>query len=400
MSAAGTWARVRGPLAWFLAATAVLLQLLELWGLQGTDDLVPTPLGFLLVLVVAALSRPLDLRRGRRLQPLLETAATFGLLLLGTVVLGRLRGGLETSGRITFDVVTVGVALVIALSDAGGLLRILRLVRLELLKLWKGRLFRVGLVAALAVTAFAAWDLELQQNETGWTVAMKAMDFGTLIAEVFLLVLGATSITGEISQGTLKMILPHAYRRSDWIAAKASVLIISALLFTLAVALGALVTTGAVHGLDDVTRTIPAGFGDAEDTVEVFQSADVMWERTRAALYAAGAALLAHGLLGLLLSCLFSSVVPALSLGFLLFMGLRTADILLRLPEATLAKLYAWHPPQLRLLAEKAGAGLNDALVPGWQGLHLYPALLLAAAVGLLAWLVAVARFTRRDFHG
>ena len=79
---------------------------------------------------------------------------------------------------------------------------------------------------------------------------------------------GATSITGELSQGTLKMILPHAYRRSDWVAAKAIVLVLCAAAFSLVLAVGALGTTQLVHGLDDVTRTIPAGFGEAEDITD------------------------------------------------------------------------------------------------------------------------------------
>ena len=75
------------------------------------------------------------------------------------------------------------------------------------------------------------------------TVRLERWDAGAVVApdtdggaEVFVLVLGAIALAGEATGGTLKMMVPHAYRRSDWILAKGLVLLAVSVCFLLVVA--------------------------------------------------------------------------------------------------------------------------------------------------------------------
>ena len=86
---------------------------------------------------------------------------------------------------------------------------------------------------------------------------------------------------------------------------------------------------GVVEGLGDVVKEIPAGFGEDEGSVEVFQTAEVMRSHLLDLALAGLASLAATSLIGLFFSTLFDSVVPALSASFLLFLGLESADDLI-----------------------------------------------------------------------
>lgn len=275
------------------------------------------------------------------------------------------------------------------------LARIGRLVRVELQKVLGGRGLLVGLVAVAAVTALTAWThASSGVEETPWTRVAAAIGAGLWAAEIFLLVAGTTTIAGEIAGGTLKMILPHAYRRSDWIFAKALVLAAqaTALLLatvTLAVAWGAL-----SGGLGDVTQSLELeGMGPA--ATDTLHTAGEMTSHLAAATAVALASLVATAWLGLLVSCLFDAVVPAVSTGFLLFLGFKSAGALFGAGPDVLASIYAWYPGEMLTRLEKLGRGLaerwNDVLAP--QGLRH------AALVGVGAIAGALLLFTRRDLH-
>ena len=270
--------------------------------------------------------------------------------------------------------------------------RILRLTGVELLKVRAGRLAKVGLVAAVLVTALAAWSHEKATGETNWSIVSVAFSAGLWAAEIFLLVAGTTAIAGEAAQGTLKMILPHAYRRSDWIAAKALALAVQALAFLVAVAGTAYVAGLVAGGLGDVIREGDPQFGVPTETLHT--AADMRGLVGSAAL-AGLASLVATSILGLFLSCLFDSVVPALSTGFLLFLGLKSAEVLFGVSREALAKIYAWYPGQMLTLAEKLGKGLNEDWNPdlATQAIRLSA---ITAGASLVGCLVV---FTRRDLH-
>ncbi len=276
------------------------------------------------------------------------------------------------------------------------LARVARLVGVEAMKARAGRLLWIGLAAAAGVTLLAALTHEKAAHETAWSSLAGAAAAGLWAAEIFLLVAGTTAVAGESAQGTLKMILPHAYRRADWIAAKGIVLAAEAALFLAAIALVCVAFALATGGFPDVTQEIPAEFGgDGPGTTQVLHGAGVMGNRLLATAAASLASLVATALLGLLISCVFDSVVPALSAGFLFFLGLRSADVVFGASREFLANVYAWFPGEMLTLLAKLGQGLSE----DWNPALLPRALWLAAAVAGGSLVVSLAVFSRRDLQ-
>jgi ABC-type transport system involved in multi-copper enzyme maturation permease subunit len=272
--------------------------------------------------------------------------------------------------------------------------RIGRLLRVETQKVLGGRTLKIGLLAVAAVTALTAWTHEPLEQETGWTVLATALAAGLWAAEIFLLVAGTTAIAGETGQGTLKMILPHAYRRSDWIVAKALILAAQACVM-LAVAVGvawAFAKFGL--GLGDVTQKDEFSF-DAIPKITVLRSAGEMGGFFLDSTGAALGSLIATAWVGLLISCVFDSVVPALSSGFLLFLGVKSAGALFGASPELMKKIYATYPGEMLTRVEKLGRGLAEMWSPtmGARGL------LLAAIVGVASVLLGLAIFSRRDLQ-
>jgi hypothetical protein len=284
------------------------------------------------------------------------------------------------------------LALVLAF-DLGALARIARLARIELLKLAYARLVRVGLLASLALTALAGLTHERLPNETSWSAAASMLGAGFAVAQVFLLVLGAVSIAGEASQGTLKMLLPHAYRRSDWVLAKGAALATTALVYAAGVCLVALLVARAGGPLGDVTLTAE-GFG-GEPLVTVHATAATMGEHLRDTALAESLALVATGALGLLLSSLILGVVGALCTAFLAFAALKLGDLVLGLPQETLRRLFPWPPERLREVTTKLGQGLSE----GWDAQLPAHALLLSVTTSALCALIACRALAHRDLH-
>ena len=277
---------------------------------------------------------------------------------------------------------------------SGALARIGRLVQVEALKVVGGRNLRVGLLAVAAVTAFTAWTHVRVSEETPWTLVAAALSAGLWAAEIFLLVAGTTTIAGETAQGTLKMILPHAYRRSDWIVAKGLVLAAQALLLLLTATLVAWIAGTIAGGLGDVTQSIDASFG-GEGRVEVLQTRAEMAGHLLDTLLVSGAALVATALLGLFLSCLFDGVVPALSTGFLLFLGIKSAGTLFGASPELLAKVYATYPTEMLTRVEKLGRGFAER----WNSDLYGKGLVLSAMVVAGSVLLSLVVFSRRDLQ-
>lgn len=311
---------------------------------------------------------------------------------VAVLVLDPIAGGKD--GRTWVHAAAFAALGLVALRAGGSARRIGVLVGVEWLKLRRGKLLKGGLLVAVLATLLVGLSQDPLEGESGWAVGARSLGAGFWAAEILLLVLGATAVAGEIGQGTMKMILPHAYRRSEWIAAKAAVLVLAAALFTICVVLTGMVHAWLTQGLDDVVKLVPVGFGE-EDETRVFKEAAVMGGYVRDTVFAAGAGLVASAWLGLLLSCLFDSLVPALSASFLVFVGLKIGDLLLGFSRAVLDGIYAQYPDALRKLTVRLGSGFNErwdaGLLP--DGLHLA---LLTSVLGLL---VAVRLFSRRDLH-
>lgn len=279
------------------------------------------------------------------------------------------------------------------LLDLAAVRRVLRLAGIEVQKHLRSRLVRLGALATVGVTLLAGAKHVPLPNETGWSLALGMLGAGFATAQVFVLVAGATAIAGEASQGTLKMVLPHAYRRSDWVLAKAASLALVAVLLALLATGAALAWVAAGDGLGDVLLKAE-GFG-GEALVTVHASAALMRDHATDVVAAQTLALVVTGLLGLAVSCLLTNVVGALCASFLLFAALRLGDLVLALDPDTLRRLFTWAPERLRELATKLGQGLSE----GWDERLPAVGLLLSAATGGLCVLLGSRVFARRDLH-
>jgi ABC-type transport system involved in multi-copper enzyme maturation permease subunit len=275
-----------------------------------------------------------------------------------------------------------------------GLLSRLRiLVAVEVVKAARGRTLRVGLVCAALATALFAWGVDRSAYQSAWTTTALSFRAGLWVAEIFLLVAGATAVAGETAQGTLKMILPHAYSRADWIVAKALVLALQALLFLLLVGLCAVGAGLSSGGLGDVVRVDTSGIGRGTETL--YGAAEMrgyFLESVAASL----AALVATAWLGLLVSCVFDALVPALSTAFLLVLGAKSAGTVFGASEAFTSRVYATHPVEMLGQMAKIDDTFNTAV---WSTDSLPAALRLAAIVGVLSVALSLAVFSRRDLH-
>lgn len=274
------------------------------------------------------------------------------------------------------------------------LARVGRLVRVEAQKVLGGRGLLVGLLAVAAVTALTGWTHSPDSAyETAWTRTAAALGAGLWAAEIFLLVAGTTTIAGETAAGTLKMILPHAYRRSDWIVAKALVLAAQAVVL-LATAIAVAAACGAASGgLGDVTRTTDElGLSMGPETL---QSGGAMAGYLTQSALVSLAALVTTAWVGLWISCLFDAVVPAVSAGFLLFLGFKSAGTLFGAGPEVLESIYAWYPGAMLDRLEDLGKALNEAWREGMapRGLRLSA---VVAAVSLAGSLIV---FMRRDLQ-
>ena len=274
------------------------------------------------------------------------------------------------------------------------LARVGRLVRVEAHKVLGGRGLSVGLVAVAAVTALTGWTHAPDSAyETAWTRTAAALGAGLWAAEIFLLVAGTTAIAGETAGGTLKMILPHAYRRSEWIAAKALVLAAQAVALLATAVLVATVCGALGGGLGDVTRT--SDEPGLELPPETLQTAATMTGHLAQSALVSLAALITTAWLGLLVSCLFDAVVPAVSTGFLLFLGFKSAGTLFGAGPEVLEAIYAWYPGAMLDRLEDLGKALNE----GWREGLAGRGLRLSAIVATVSVAASLFVFTRRDLQ-
>jgi hypothetical protein len=189
------------------------------------------------------------------------------------------------------------------------------------------------------------------------------------------------------------MILPNAYRRSDWVLAKSLALASTALLLAALVAGAAVAWVAVGDGFGDVVLKAE-GFG-GEPLVTVHATAATMQAHLTDTIASQALALLAVAALGLLVSCCLTNVVGALCASFLVFAALRLGDLVLGLDQDALRRLFTWAPERLRELTTKIGQGLSE----GWDARLPAVSLLLSAATAGLCVLVAARVFARRDLH-
>lgn len=382
--------RIRLAAIRWLASWAVVMQAILV---RFAPDGLWIP-GLAILAVVGAVVRTSPVSFSGRRRALAEAVVgALSLMALGAMITG-LQIASQGEARRFFYAPWIALALLL-FTDLEAWARLGRLGRVEALKTTRSLLFRVGLGATALVTLLAALTHESLPGETGWTLASSALGTGLFSAEVFMLVLGAIALAGEATGGTMKMMMPHAYRRSDWIVAKAQVLVLAALCFLIVVVVVAVGTASLKAGLGDVTRELEPMFGEETGTTELFESASVMRSHLQDAICAGLAALIATALLGLFLSTVFDGVVPALCAAFLLFACLAFADVVWNLPREAIQGIYTWYPGELRMLTGKLGRALNER----WDGALFPEALRLSLLTGSLALLLATGVFSRRDLQ-
>src|SRR5205814_8233086 len=143
---------------------------------------------------------------------------------------------------------------------------------------------------------------------------------------------------------------------TDWISAKAVVLLAQAFVLLL-VGFVAAVLGGVLRGgLSSVTQSIEATFGGEGRTLTL-HTASEMWGHLAASAGVSLASLVATAWLGLLISCVFDGIVSALSTGFLLFLGFKSAGTLFGVGPDVLENVYAWYPGEMLTRLEKLGRG-------------------------------------------
>jgi hypothetical protein len=283
------------------------------------------------------------------------------------------------------------LALRLLLPPAAGA-RVGRLVRVEAAKLMAGRLLWVAVVLVAAVPVASGLLQEPPGDATGWSLWAQLFGRGSWAAEILVLVLGAVALAGEIGQGTMKMVLPHAYERAEWVVAKALVLLGAAVLLVGVAFAASGILAATQLGLGDVVKEVPAGFGE-EARSQVFQAADVMRSHLVDVGIVAVASAIATAWLALALSSFFTGVVPALSLAFLLYLALRFGDVLLGLSRDVTRLFPPSYPDWMRDIAVNLGRGMNDR----WDDALAPAGLAWAALTAALSLLVALRVFDRRE---
>lgn len=290
-----------------------------------------------------------------------------------------------------------GVLALLLASDRRACVRLLRLVPVEAKKTRRSTLFRVAFVAsALATLAVAVTQTRLPQT-SGWSLLAGSLGSGFFVADVFLLVLGATAVSGEATAGTLKMMLPHAYARADWIVAKGAVIVLTAVVLGLVVSSVGLVHGAAAEGLGDVVRAgeVDPLFPDDPVEDEVLQTGGTMARYAQARILSGVGALATTGLMGLLLSAITESVVASLCGAFLVYAGMKSAALLFRVPEAAQQLLYGWYPDRIGELLDTLGRGFSE----GWSDALLPAGLSLDLTASALFLLLGILTFRRADIH-
>ena len=92
---------------------------------------------------------------------------------------------------------------------------------------------------------------------------------------------------------------------------------------------------------------------------------------------------------------MFDAVIPALSAGFLLFLGFKSAGTLFGASPDLLKKIYASYPGDMLASLAKVGRGLSERWNPDLFSTGLTLAGIVAAASLILGLVV----FSRRDLH-
>jgi ABC-type transport system involved in multi-copper enzyme maturation permease subunit len=208
---------------------------------------------------------------------------------------------------------------------------------------------------------------------------------GAIVSALLLLLYAAGILAGEGTGGTLRLLLTRPVSRGDLLAAKATLLLCTTLVFTVAVAL-----TGGIAGL------LTGGYGDFVDPRygQVDYTAGELWSVAAKSLALVPLALFATACFGLLVSALFDSTGTAVTVSVLGGFGALAGAMIL---PAHLAPLdFLAHVDRGLAVLHSCARGLSEYR---FDGRFLLPGIVVPAVSALVFLLAARILFAVRNIH-
>jgi len=137
------------------------------------------------------------------------------------------------------------------------LTRTSRVMRAELIKLFRLRLFYFGLVAiaiASLIIGVGCWVAlrQYQFEGNGYSILAITVKIGTQMGTFFIVALGALCFSGEMNQRTMNLMLAHPVRRIEVFIGKTLVLFVAVIMINTAVWAVALVSGWLNVGYGDI----------------------------------------------------------------------------------------------------------------------------------------------------
>lgn len=196
--------------------------------------------------------------------------------------------------------------------------RIFRIVLVEGYKITRQNLLYIALaLICLAVLGSVCADkifTSADEPTSGFTVLARAALNGFKIGAILLLIFGSLMIAGEMTSGTIKMVLIRPYRRSEWILAKALTLMILVLVTMVVVEILGLLVVWQAYGFTDVADPIIKDYIHLEKAIMLRY---LVYSFVLVIL-----PLIAIALLGLFISSLLEHVGSAVALAILFYLAL------------------------------------------------------------------------------
>ena len=260
----------------------------------------------------------------------------------------------------------------------------------EWLKVRRQRFPLLALVLSVgAILAHAVIGIEpdTQGSFNGYYVAMAAAKTGFSVASILVLIYASTSVAGEATGGTLKLVLVRPVARTAFLQAKVVLLIGLAVALTAAIGVTSWLL-GLSHGYGDLVDHDLMG-----NPYTSLEAARLGWKPVTAVAIALPS-LIATGALGLLISTLTDSSSTA-----------ATAAILVYLPLAFATEVFLTAEQQVFLFTHHVTRGIDRAASlalaesAGWEAdaSIVEAGLVVPLATAVLLYALATLMFRRRN---
>jgi ABC-2 type transport system permease protein len=196
--------------------------------------------------------------------------------------------------------------------------RILRIFSVEFYKLIRQRLFYVALfLLCITVLGSIFADKLFSSGKdpvSGFTILAQALLNGFKIGAILILIFSSLTVAGEMTAGTMKMVLIRPYRRSEWLCARILVLCALILITVLVIELLGTAIAWQLYGFKDVTDPL------IQDYVHLQKA--VMLRYMLYSFVLVFIPLLTIAFLGLLVSTVVREVGSAVALAILIYLAL------------------------------------------------------------------------------